>query len=186
MILFLIISLFFTIVLSIITIGLFTILVQELWYGQKKNAPFVPAPDAIMNDLNTHIAIDDSSVVFDLGAGDGKVLRGLFEYNKKGVFVGIERGFVPYVLARIKQRNIPSVSFKRQDFFDTDVSPATIVVTYLYPRLMDALLPKLQKDLKPGTVLYSIDFPFSQKAPSYVFEFDQTRKRGRKIFKYIF
>ncbi len=175
------------IVLSLVYIVVFsTILLQELWYGQKKNAPFVPAPDAIMNDLNIHITIDEGSVVYDLGAGDGKILRCLYKYNKKGKFVGIERGIVPYVLARIKQRNIPSISFKRQDFFDTDLSSATIVVTYLYPRLMDALLPKLQKELKSGTIVYSIDFSFSAKEPSEVFEFDQARKRGKKLFKYVF
>ncbi len=186
MIFFLIIFILLIIISTIFIIVFFTILIQELWYGQKKNAPFVPAPDAIMCDLNTHITIDENSVVYDLGAGDGKVLQSLYEYNKKGAFVGIERGFVPYVLARIKQRNIPNISFKRQDFFDTDLSSATTVMTYLYPRLMDALLPKLEKDLKSGTLLYSIDFPFSEKKPMEVYEFDQTRRRGRKLFKYIF
>lgn len=173
--------------ISFALIGVFfTILAQEIWYGQKNNAPFVPAPDSIMNDLVNTISITESSVVFDLGSGDGKVLRALYEHTGVGSYVGVERGFVPYLLSRIKHRKIKSIGFKRQDFFETDLSGATIVVLYLFPELMNTLLPKLKKELKPGTVVYSIDFKFAAIDPNEVYSFDQTRKRGRNIYRYIF
>lgn len=159
---------------------------QDLWYGKKKNAPFVPAPDAVMDDLVTCIAVRADSVVYDLGSGDGKVLRALYEKNKVGKFVGVERGVVPHLLALLKHRHISNVSFKRKDFFDAQVTDATIVVLYLFPELMDALIPKLKVELAPGTEVYSIDFQFADRKPHEVFAFDQNRIRGKNIYKYIF
>lgn len=159
---------------------------QDLWYGKKKNAPFVPAPDAVMDDLVAHITVDAHSVVYDLGSGDGKVLRALYEKNKVGKFVGIERGVVPHLLALLKHRKVPNLSFQRKDFFDVRISDATIVVLYLFPELMDALMPKLKAELAPGTEVYSIDFQFSDRKPQETFSFDQTRIRGKHIYKYIF
>lgn len=173
--------------ISLTLVGAFTtILAQELWYGQKNNAPFVPAPDSIMQDLVNNIPVAKDSIVFDLGSGDGKVLRALYDHVGAGTYVGIERGFIPYMLARLKHRNIREISFKRQDFFDTNLSGATIVTLYLFPELMNTLLPKLKRELKSGTIVYSIDFKFADLAPTQVYAFDQTRKRGRNLYKYIF
>mgnify|MGYP003340066585 CR=1 FL=1 len=159
---------------------------QDLWYGKKKNAPFVPAPDVVMGDLIAHISIAPDSVVYDLGSGDGKVLRALYEKNKTGTFVGIERGVIPHILACIKHRTIQNLSFKRKDFFDIHLSDANVVVLYLFPELLDALLPKLNTELKAGAVVYSLDFQFSERKPDEVISFDQTRKRGKNLYKYIF
>lgn len=182
----LILFIFFTLTSLILTGAFTTILAQELWYGQKNNAPFVPAPDSIMQDLVNSIPITKDSVVFDLGSGDGKVLRALYDNAYVGSYVGIERGFVPYILSKIKHRKIKKISFKRQDFFDADISGATIVVLYLFPELVNTLLPKLKRELKPGTLVYSIDFKFTEVSPVEVYAFDQTRKRGRNLYKYIF
>ncbi len=182
----LILFILFTLISLVLVGAFFTILAQELWYGQKNNAPFVPAPDSIMHDLVTHVPITENSVVFDLGSGDGKVLRALYEHFQTGTYVGIERGFVPYLLAKFKHIKIKHISFKRRDFFDTELSNATIVVLYLFPELMNTLLPKLKRELKLGTVVYSIDFKFADFAPTEVYSFDQTRKRGKNLYKYMF
>jgi len=159
---------------------------QDLWYGKKKNALFVPAPDAVLDDLIAHISIKPDFVVYDLGSGDGKVLRALYEKNKIGTFVGIERGVIPHLLASIKHRTVPNLFFRRKDFFDIQVFDANVVVLYLFPELLDALLPKLKTELKPGTEVYSLDFQFSERKPDEVASFDQTRRRGKNLYKYIF
>jgi len=186
MLVILIIFIVFTLISVTLFVVFFTILAQELWYGQKNNAPFVPAPDSIMQDLINSIPVTKDSIVFDLGSGDGKVLRVLCDHAHGGTYVGIERGFVPFLLAKIKHRKIKNISFRRQDFFDADISRASVVILYLFPELMNTLLPKLKSELKSGTLVYSIDFKFTELSPDEVYVFDQTRKRGRNIYKYIF
>ena len=151
---------------AIIVMGVFcTMVIEDVLYLRKPNAPFVPVPDATLQELVKYIPVEENSVIYDLGSGDGKILRALSDYNNTGTFVGIERGIIPYVVSSVRQKNIQSISFRREDFFVTDVSSATAVVVYLYPKLMDALLQKLTQELAPGTRLYSIDYHFSHKNP---------------------
>lgn len=183
----------FTITLLILAVTitalivLSTILIQEFMYRGKPSAPFVPVPSESLPLIAEIIKVTNNSVVYDLGSGDGKILRALWDEYKVGKFVGIDRGFFPYVIARIRQRNIQNISFQRKDFFDVNLSPATVVVTYLFPQLMDALLPKLKKELKPGTLLYSIDFQFKEKVPLEKISLSNIKGvRGRTVYVYEF
>ncbi|HKZ72433.1 MAG TPA: hypothetical protein VJ011_00115, partial [Steroidobacteraceae bacterium] len=47
------------------------------------------------------------------------------------------------------------VSFVRQDLFDADIRPATVVTLYLLPEVNLALRPKLLRDLSPGARIVS-------------------------------
>jgi len=168
-------------------IVLSTVLIQEFIYRGKPNAPFVPVPSESLPLIARLIKVYDNSVVYDLGSGDGKILRTLYDTYKVGKFVGIDRGFLPYTLSRIRHRKIGSISFQRKDFFVVDLSPATAVVTYLFPKLMDALLPKLKKELKSGTRLYSIDFHFKEKIPLEKIVLSNIKGvRGRTVYVYEF
>jgi SAM-dependent methyltransferase len=175
-------------VLSLIILS--TLIIEALIYRNKPNAPFVSIPDSFLDFLVTHIPIQTDSVVYDLGSDDGKVLRALYEYNKKGKYIGIERSFFPYYMSLFKQRHISKndISFVRGDFFNTNISEANSVVMYLFPKLMDALLPKLRKELKPETRVYSIDFQFSGIKPvsTYARQNLRPKERGRVIYVYQF
>ena len=53
---------------------------------------------------------------------------------------------------RITKANVTDkVKILNQDLFTTDISPATVVTLYLLPSLNQKLIPKLNKELKPGT-----------------------------------
>jgi predicted RNA methylase len=51
------------------------------------------------------------------------------------------------------------------DIFDSDFSDATVVTLYLLPELNLRLLPKLLRDLKPGTRIVSHAFGMGSWAP---------------------
>jgi hypothetical protein len=53
------------------------------------------------------------------------------------------------------------VKFLNQDLFTTDISEATVVTLYLLPSLNVKLIPKLNKELKPGTRIVSHAFDMS-------------------------
>lgn len=130
-----------------------------------KRAPFVPAPRVMIDHLPSLVDLDKSSVVYDLGCGDGRVLRSLHRHFPTARYIGIENDLFPYLLARLFNWRITSNRFtiKRKNFFAEDLSSATHVVIYLFPEVMDQLLPKLTKELRPGTMLVSFDFPFTDK-----------------------
>ena len=97
----------------------------------KPSAPFVPLPSDAVSGLVKHIHLDTQSVVYDLGCGDGRILYELYRVYRTGKYVGVDRGFVPYLLAQWKVRHISPQSIRiiRGDVFTTDVTDATIVIT---------------------------------------------------------
>jgi SAM-dependent methyltransferase len=171
-----------------------TFLLFILWtIGNFKNqVPFVTSSASILKDIKEALDINNDSVIYDLGCGDGRILFYLSSFNKKAKYIGIENSLFPLLLAWVgnflnKRKNGVEIKIINNNFFDEDLSQATHLLTYLYPNVMDELLPKLKKELKPGTKLFSLSFKFSFKTP--IKEIDLKRKKyklGRKIYIYQF
>jgi len=180
------------ILLLIVLIG--TIILFILWsIGNFKNkVPFVTAPNAVLKNIGYAMSLTDSSIAYDLGCGDGRILFHLSQINKKAKYIGIENSIFPFLLAKISayfknKKEGTNIEIIHGDLFKQDLSNATHLFTYLYPNLMDELLPKFEKELKTGAVLVSLSFQFKDKQP--INEIDLKRgkyKLGRKIYVYQF
>jgi len=171
-----------------------TIILFILWsIGNFQNkVPFVTSPNSVSKDIAKALEVNDQSVVYDLGCGDGRILFYLASLNPKAKYIGIENCALPILLSRIrlffnKKKLGGCVEIVNKDFFKQDLSNATHIFTYLYPNVLDELLPKFEKELKPGTKLVSLSFSFASKRP--ISEIDLGRKKyklGRKLFVYQF
>ena len=161
---------------------------QLLIAGRK--APFVPLPREVIPAVREALALDEGSVLFDLGCGEGRILIECCRAQPMARYVGIDLGWWPTVLARWRSRSFStgrSITILCGDILLTDVSSATHVFTYLFPDLMNELLPKLTKELRPGTRLVSCDFYFSEKKPSRVIDLNRDeRKRAQRLYVYEF
>lgn len=183
-------------VVQIVLIVVFfaTIILFIFWsIGNFKNrVPFVTSSNAVLKDIAKALEVKDDSVVYDLGCGDGRVLLYLTRSNPKARYIGIENNIFPLLLARFesflnKKKGGAKVEIINNNFFKQDLSNATHIFTYLYPNIMDELLPKFEKEFKPGTRLVSLSFKFASKNP--VSEIDLKRskyKLGRKLYVYQF
>jgi hypothetical protein len=58
------------------------------------------------------------------------------------------------------------VKILNEDLFETDISQATVVTLYLLPSLNQKLIPKLNKELKPGTRIVSQSFDMGEQNPA--------------------
>ncbi len=155
----------------------------------RSNVPFVPIPSKTLLGLDEYISINEHTVLYDLGSGNGKIVCYLYKKNKKGTYVGIERGLFPYLLSLWKGRNIPKskVKFLLNDINNVDLSSATDITMYLFPEFLDELLPKLVRELRPGSRAYSVDFKFSSKEPTKVVALDNhSDVHGRRLYVYEF
>lgn len=160
--------------------------------GLRAKVPFIPVPNSILADIHKILEVKNNSVVYDLGCGDGRVLFYLSKLTPQANYIGIENSLFPTILARIlywwhKRQNKIDVKILNKDFFKYDLSDATHIFTYLYPNVMDDLLIKFDRELKPGTRLVSITFKFTSKQP--IAEFDLGRSKyqlARKIYVYEF
>jgi cyclopropane fatty-acyl-phospholipid synthase-like methyltransferase len=96
----------------------------------------------------------------DLGSGDGKILiEAARRYGIKGV--GIERIAPLRIWSRIKIRlaHANDITIRSGDFFKEDLSKYDVVSFYLLPMTTEELLPKLQRELKPGALLLFHRYP---------------------------
>jgi len=159
----------------------------------KAKVPFVSVPSKVLEDIEKALNLKDDSVVYDLGCGDGKVLFYLAKKYSKAKYIGIENSLFPLILAHVrnwwykKVNKINNIEIIRGDFFDTDLSKATHIFTYLFPKVMDDLLPKLYTELKPGACLVSASFQFTGKKEKEVIDLKRGKYQlAKKIYIYEF
>ncbi len=160
--------------------------------GHRAQVPFIPIPTSTLPYIEKALNVKDNSVVYDLGCGDGRVLSYLSKKFPNATYIGIENGPFPLILARTrawwhKKMTGKNIQIINQDFFNHDLSRATHIFAYLYPRVMDDLLPKFDQELAPGTKVVSMSFKFTQKQPKEEIDLGRGRyKLARKLYIYEF
>ncbi|MBW3538369.1 hypothetical protein KY386_02665 [Candidatus Parcubacteria bacterium] len=98
--------------------------------------------------------LSDQDTFFDLGCGDGRVLAVAVRDCGVKKAVGFEVAPWPYLRAKLKVAHGGlggRVELYRSDFLKADMSGATFVYAYLFPKLLDRLAAKLSNELKAGT-----------------------------------
>jgi predicted RNA methylase len=117
--------------------------------------------------------INKNDVVYDLGCGDGEVLIQSARLGARGVGIEIDPLRVNIARLRIiKNRLGKKIEIKRENFFQEDVSSASIIIVYLVPNTLEKLIPKFKKELKKGTKIVS--FRYEMKLP--LIEVDKKNK----------
>lgn len=138
------------------------------------DAPFIPLPKKSLKRLVEILEINEMDVVYELGCGDGRVLHELYKVKNVGTYIGIERNLVVYCIAYIRTKFFTTyhtnstIKIVYGDIFNQELQDATLIIMYLFPEVMDDLLPKLKSELRKGTLLYSVSFQFRGKDPKMV------------------
>ena len=134
-----------------------------------KDVIWVPTEDSLAQRLLESARVKSTDVVYDLGAGDGKIA--IMAAKKFGAnAVGIE---YKAEMADLARRNVQragvedKVKIIRGDIFVEDFSKATVVTLYLLPDLNLKLRPTLLKML-PGTRIVSNSFNMGDWEPDEI------------------
>ncbi len=153
--------------------------------------PFVPVRKKVLKDILSALELSNKSVLYDLGCGDGRILFVAAKIFPSISCVGIEKAPFPFMWAKLHKlftgKMGEKIAIIQGDMFKKDVSPATHIFLYLFPELMDSLLPKFEKELKPGTRVVSCDFQFSDKQPDQVLDLEAKKYQlNHKLYVYNF
>jgi SAM-dependent methyltransferase len=145
-----------------------------------KDVVWVPTPDEVVQRMLQIVDVTPADVVYDLGAGDGKIAIAAARLGARAV--GIE--FNPD-MARLAQCYVNAeglggkVRIERGDVFESDFREATVVTMYLLPELNLRLIPKLLKDLKPGTRIVSHAFDMGGWEPE-----QRAKVAGKDVYRW--
>ena len=148
--------------------------------ARKPDVIFVPSTPAIVDAMLTLAKVGPNDVVYDLGSGDGRIpIAAAQKFNvKSAVGIEIDPAHVAEARAAAAKAGVSDrVKFLQQDMFTTPIGDATVVTLYLLPTLNVKLMPKLQKELKPGSRVVSSSFDMGDWKPDQTIELE-----GRTIF----
>src|SRR6187399_2348565 len=129
---------------------------------------FVPTPQEVVDAMLKLAKVSATDVVYDLGSGDGRIpITAARTYGARGVGIDIDPQRIKEATENLKTAGVgDKVKFLNQDLFTTNISEATVVTLYLLPSLNVKLIPKLNKELKPGTRIVSHAFDMGDAKPT--------------------
>jgi SAM-dependent methyltransferase len=118
---------------------------------------YMPTPQGVVDVMLKLAEVTSRDVVYDLGSGDGRIpITAAKVYGARGVGIDIDPALIQEATANARAAGVAGrVTFLKQDLFTADISEATVVTLFLKPSLNTKLLPKLNRELKPGTRVVS-------------------------------
>ena len=128
--------------------------------GRKPDVPYVPTTNEAVEAMLKLADVKKTDVVYDLGCGDGRIVIAAAKNRKaRGVGIDIDPVRISEGRANAKKAGVEKrVRFEENNLFQADIHEATVVTLFLAPELNLELLPKLLRDLKPGTRIVSNTF----------------------------
>ena len=113
--------------------------------------------------------INKKDVIYDLGSGTGTALIvAACEFGANGVGIEIDPLRYLFSKTRVKINGLNrKIKIIKKNFYDVNISKASVVFVYLVPRVLDKLKPKLLKELKPGTRIVSYRYEINLPLKSY-------------------
>jgi SAM-dependent methyltransferase len=129
-------------------------------------APYVAVNDDLLPVIVRLAGIRPGERLFDLGSGDGRILRAAARAGAKAEGWEIS----PYLwawseFAAWASGFGDSVTTKVRNYWAHSVADADIIVVYLLPSHMGRMAEKLKRELRPGSRVVSIGFVFDGWEP---------------------
>lgn len=122
--------------------------------------PFGATPQEVVAQMLKMVELKKDDVVYDLGSGDGRIpIAAAQKAEARGVGIELRPELVERSRQSAEQAGVADlVQFLQADIFESDLSPATVVTLYLYPRTLLKLRPKLLNELRPGTRIVAYNY----------------------------
>ncbi len=186
---------FFTIVYVAALILLFVGLCALLWSIVVTRSPYLSLSRKHIPNILDALDLVDSSVFYELGCGDARIVIAAAEADPKTTCFGVELALAPWLVAKFnlwrarqgsekKFRTLKNITIRKENMFKTDLSQATHVFCYLYPGLMQDLHTKFKRELPPGAKVVSCDFEIKAKKPEKIIPLSNKTILGKNLYMY--
>jgi hypothetical protein len=120
---------------------------------------YVPTPQIVVDEMLRMAKIGPKDFLIDLGSGDGRiVITAVKKYGAQGFGVDLDTVLLRQARDGATKEGVTErAQFVEQNLFETDLSKATVVSSYLLPEMNLKLRPKILA-LKPGTRVVAHDY----------------------------
>lgn len=149
------------------------------------NVPWVPTRKQLIEHIMRLARVEPGLVFYDLGCGDGRVVIEAAKRGARGVCVELRSDLLEQAISAARDAGVEDrIKFVNKSFFDIDLSDADIVYMYLLTRVNAQLRPKLEKELRLGARVVTLDFEVPGWRPVQV-ERHIVAGMSRTLFLYI-
>ena len=127
---------------------------------------YVPTPQVVVDEMLRMAKVGAKDFVIDLGSGDGRiVITAAKKHGARGFGVDLDTYLLKIANDNAKKEGVADrARFVEQNLFETDLSQATVITSYLLPEMNEQLRPKLLT-LKPGTRVVAHDYHMGEWDP---------------------
>ena len=144
---------------------------------------YIPTPKNIVRQMLSLAGLRKGENLYDLGAGDGRILvEAVRGFGAKGIGVEIDPERIQRLRERLQSTGV-TANVIQEDLMSVDVSPADVIAIYLSDSVNKKLAKKLERELKAGTRVVSLDYAI----PGWRSEKEVSVNSGgleRKLFLY--
>lgn len=127
---------------------------------------YVPTPQEVVDEMLNMAKVAPGDFVIDLGSGDGRiVITAASKHGARGFGVDLDRVLLKRATENARMAGVDDrAKFYERDLFEIDLTPATVITTYLLPELNLKLRPRILA-LKPGTRVVTHDYDMDDWFP---------------------
>lgn len=133
---------------------------------------YLPTPQPVVEAMLRLAGVSRSDVVYDLGSGDGRIpITAARIYGARGVGIELDGRMIERARCNAREAGMERlVEFRQADLFGVDLREATVVTLFLFPEMVQRLMPKLRSELRSGTRIVSHRFGHSTWQPERTLE----------------
>jgi hypothetical protein len=120
---------------------------------------YVPTPQIVVDEMLQMVKVGPKDFVIDLGSGDGRmVITAAKKFGARGFGVDLDTVLLKLSNENAQREGVADrARFIEQNLFETDLSQATVITSYLLPEMNEKLRPKIL-NLRPGTRVVTHDY----------------------------
>ncbi|MEK9155616.1 MAG: class I SAM-dependent methyltransferase [Patescibacteria group bacterium] len=156
---------------------LFVLFLGTMAWGALLAAPWVPTLKKQRDLLIDNLAINERSVIYDLGCGSGSILFAFSDRYPNATCIGYDVALFPLLLGSLVKMRHPkkyrNVHLRFGNFFKKTVTDADVVVAFLMKNVYDKFFAQLTRNLRPGTIVAIEAWPYDKHSPTQVITGDK-------------
>lgn len=159
--------LYFVVTLSIILL----ILLLLLLFTWRNGVSPIPTSNQVRSALFSNLPELKEGTIVELGSGWGNLVFPLSKKYPNCQVIGYENSPIPFLYSVLLNYR-SNLKIIRGDFFEKPLQGVDLIVCYLFPRGMEKLRKKLEKELSSGAVVVSHTHPIPEWEPKEIIEVD--------------
>ena len=134
-----------------------------------KDVVWVPTPPQVVELMLDVAKLTPQDLLIDLGSGDGRIVIAAGKRGARGFGVELNENLVQFSIEDAVREGVADrVHFYVRDLFKTDLSPASVLTTYLLQHLNVRVRPQLLAQMKPGSRVVAYAFHMGEWQPDAV------------------